>query len=351
MPHRERGFARAFASLYLRRFSLVPQWMRPALAELRKLGDSQFDSIAMIDETLRWQGVGEGELDETVVGSLLSLRGWAGMIWQMESAVPFLANPVPLGTLSEYLAIRMLLERHAIADVGRRHFGCTDCKSILVRAEQSMPGLHQQTLNQRTFTIFQLAQACGWTPEQLLGMSDQQWACLVREIEEFSSLERRRILHAAYERHYAVSALDAIAIHASRRKRWLDQHSDGKQVDYLAVFCIDDREESFRRHLEEIDPACQTASAAGFFAVAMYYQGADHADYAQISSRRSITFARNRCSRRSTITDDEPKGVVKLECFRIKSTRARGRCWAVGLLEYSVQLRPFPWWLESLRLV
>ena len=186
-------------------------------------------------------------------------------------------KPAPVGSLDEYLAIRLILERHAIAEVGRRQFGTSDLQQIHALAERQSPRSHGPTVEQRTYTVFQLAQAGGWTPEQLISMSQPQWACLIREIESFSSLERRRVLHAAYERHYRVATLDAVIIH-SQRRRELNRRS-GKKPAFIAIFCIDDREESFRRHLEEVDPECETASAAGFYAVAMYYQGADHAHY------------------------------------------------------------------------
>lgn len=41
---------------------------------------------------------------------------------------------------------------------------------------------------------------------------------------------------------------------------------------FQAMFCIDDRECSFRRYLEEYEPACQTFGTPGFFGVEFYYQ-------------------------------------------------------------------------------
>ena len=123
--------------------------------------------------------------------------------------------------------------------------------------------------------MFQLAEVGAWTPEQLFNLTTAQWNCLLEEIESFPAIQRRRIWHLAYERRYRIATLDAVAIHARRRK----ELRRDTQPAYAAIFCIDDREESFRRHLEEVDPECETASAAGFFAVAMYYQGADHAHY------------------------------------------------------------------------
>jgi uncharacterized protein YbcC (UPF0753/DUF2309 family) len=51
----------------------------------------------------------------------------------------------------------------------------------------------------------------------------------------------------------------------------------GRKIDksFQAVFCIDDRECSIRRHLEDLDNNCETFGTPGFFGVAFYYQPED----------------------------------------------------------------------------
>ncbi|TWU21565.1 hypothetical protein Pla52o_37520 [Novipirellula galeiformis] len=282
LPHRDEGFARAFAKLYLHRMTVKASWMEGIVDELQAILDGPFDPLASIAKSLETLGVEPSDFDSKIGLTLLALKGWAGMIWQVESGAPWLPNHTPAGTLNEYLAIRLMLERYAIAEVGHQQFGTRDLPQIHKLAEQHSPHRHGASMEQRTYTVFQLAQVSGWTPQQLIDMSDPQWKCLVEEIEAFSSLERRRILHGAYERHYQVAALNAIAVHTQRRRelnRREKNRRNGKRPSFVAIFCIDDREESFRRHLEEVDPECETASAAGFFAVAMYYQGADHAHF------------------------------------------------------------------------
>lgn len=98
-----------------------------------------------------------------------------------------------------------------------------------------------------------------------------EWSRLIEEIETFSSLKRRRIYHLAFERRYRNQTLDAFAAHAACAR-------PPAGVPALQVCCcIDEREESFRRHLEEVAPQCETFGFAGFFAVAMYYRGAGDA--------------------------------------------------------------------------
>jgi uncharacterized protein YbcC (UPF0753/DUF2309 family) len=136
----------------------------------------------------------------------------------------------------------------------------------------------RQTVDQRAFILFQVAQLLGWSPNELESLSATEWQSLMDEISHCGTMERRRLLHLAYERHYRNEALDAIASQPAPVAAAVPTKAS-RPISFQVITCIDDREESFRRILEEIDPAIETFGAAGFFSVPMYFRSSSDAHY------------------------------------------------------------------------
>ena len=274
LPNRELGLLKSFCELYRQGGGPPNRWQQGLSEELARISDSNIDPLALVLESLNQLGVPEKEWDDFVAASLLALKGWAGMIWQMESRSDRVPHPVPPGSLIEFLAVRLVLERFALARIAREelHFNGS-LQQLREYAREHIANRDKPTGSQRAFLIFQLAQLLDWSPAELHELSRKQWAALVAEVESFNSLERRRLFHQAFERRIYTQALDALSVYGKR------ESSPVKAPRFQTVFCIDAREESYRRHIEEISPDAETYAAAGFFGVAMYYRGAADAHF------------------------------------------------------------------------
>lgn len=272
LPNRDQGFYESFLALYSTKSSMVDRWLKGLPEELSTLRYEKVSPEMSIEASMEELGIEESDREEFITQSLLALGGWAGMIWQLESGVDWVVHSIPPGSLTGMLAVQLILEKHAIRNLGAERFdACDSISSILHAAQNSLNEPAQLNCEREAFLVFQVAQMLGWTPFELQQLSESEWKQLVNEVVGFSSLERRRTFHEAYEHKYRQATLNAFAIHSERRQAALDQRES--RPSFQIVTCIDDREESFRRHLEEVQPACETFGAAGFFAVAMYYRG------------------------------------------------------------------------------
>ena len=269
LPDRKKGFLHSFCSLYRRPGD--PAGLRGLAGELARLQDSRATPIEVAADSLAALGVAEGEWGEYLSRVLLALRGWGGIIRQVEQRPDRAAVPVPTGSLVEFVAARLVLDRVALANAASEQLGYVGPLAGLrdrLRWECKPPA--PPGAEERAFPLFRLAQVMGWTPEELNQLSPDQWRELVAEVEAFDGVERRRVFHLAFEARFNAQSLDALALHAPRTV---------KNPRFQAVVCLDEREESFRRHLEEVAPDCETFGVAGFFAVPMYYRGASEAHY------------------------------------------------------------------------
>lgn len=277
LPHREEGFFRCFSQLYQQSGGPPDRWMRSLAEELRRIEDSGLSPLQCLQESLDLLGVRETEHERFLTASLLALRGWAGMIHQMEARPDRVPRSAPEGTLIEFLAVRLILERLALTQVAEETLYYRGPLSGLKHAARHLiPRIHATTSDERAFLVFQIAQVLGWTPQALLKLTRADWSTLLRELETFNELERRKVFHVAFEQNFWKRALDALSVHTRVPARRV------QKPGFQAVFCIDAREESFRRHLQEVAPDTETFGAAGFFVVPIYYRGVAEAHFSTL---------------------------------------------------------------------
>ena len=131
----------------------------------------------------------------------------------------------------------------------------------------AQPGTH--AVHGSAWRLFRLAQHLGLAGSELRALALTELESLLAPLDELPATLRGALWQCAYEHHYRDALINALA---NNHGRWAGR---AQRPQAQIVFCIDDREEGFRRHLEELNPHIETLGAAGFFGVAMNWRGMD----------------------------------------------------------------------------
>lgn len=268
--------------------------------------------LAIIRSELMRIGIARENWGAYLRSLALEIPGWSGMVnWRAQH--PDYADQTTAVALADYLAVRLVLEHLHCRQVTREHWNIEaslpelrgyfnhNLPELLVRfyAWQARLPEHLQMLassllsgigdevsaeqwHQLAHMIMTWKLAAGSTLpvrmdiyqvvwrvfvlSQHLGLAAQQLEQLTREqIGQISLLmqalddpnTRGYLWLRAYEHHYRVSVFNALInpIQLSLQSQPLAQ----------ILFCMDDREEAIRRHLEEIEPRFVTFGVAGVF--------------------------------------------------------------------------------------
>ncbi len=284
MPGRDRGLLAAAAELVGHGGGPLEAWARPLPARLRRIAASggpglppESFALDVIAAELTALGIPRPAWPDHLARTMVALRGWAAMVRQFEIR-PDRAPVVQLpARLADFLALRLVLDRAATEWALRNrgfpvttHDGAeSGLGAAWVELQDRFPPRRGPGALARAFLLHQVSQLVGLTAADVLALDENELLGLEHAIAACDAVARRRLFHLAYERRHAIEVLDALAAQAPAAV------PPGSRARVQAVFCIDDRCESFRRYLEEADPAIETFGAAGFFALPMYYRGID----------------------------------------------------------------------------
>jgi len=265
MPGRDLGIHGCFLEIYGSSLAAhCGRWARTLPGLVADDHTAQRSAVDSIAHSLAQLGVSDDEFEDYLSGELLALRGWAGIVRQIEERPDRVPARDLTVTLRGYLAVRLLFERAALDEAARQLSFGGPVSALRPWLRNQLPAALPPTSMERAWPLFHVAQLSGLDPSIVEQWTPRHVGELESELRRLDGVRCRRILHQAFERAIRYRLYDALVHHTSQSP---------PSIAFQAIFCIDEREESFRRHLEEVEPACETLSTAGFFNVAMYHEG------------------------------------------------------------------------------
>ena len=120
--------------------------------------------------------------------------------------------------------------------------------------------------------LFHASQHFNLTAEQVTALDETEVSALLNILDALDDPDTSGYLWLqAYEHNYKTHIYSAL-IENHAKGRWPDRKT---RPDAQLIFCMDDREESIRRYLEEIAPNYETIGAAGVFGLPNNFKSLD----------------------------------------------------------------------------
>ncbi|MCK5725348.1 MAG: DUF2309 domain-containing protein [Thiotrichaceae bacterium] len=142
-----------------------------------------------------------------------------------------------------------------------------------------LQGHEHYTVHQHAWPLFQSMQILGLDAERVAAFSEKQ----IQSYFDISAMLDENTMGflwlKAYEHHYREQFFNAISRNTARGTWKHRYHRPDAQI----LFCMDDREEGVRRHLEALNPAIETLGTAAHFNVPHRWKGLDDNESIQLT--------------------------------------------------------------------
>ena len=192
--------------LFSRAGGVFPRYLVGLDDEFQRQERLSFSATDAVLDYLDSQFFREAEWPEILQTEFLALPGWAGLMHRLEEDPALAPHEILPCSLMDFLAVRLTMARVA----SRR--GAAEAMP-----EESPLKTQEKRRLSRTARVYDAARVLRLSAGEVDMLSESEWAAFVSEVKAFNGLERRRILHLAYERAHEREILRGLASHRKYR--------------------------------------------------------------------------------------------------------------------------------------
>lgn len=254
-PFMDNGFWSFFVFDITTQKNFMSGWRKDLLQKVQNYEKRSPEEI--IKAELTKKNIPEESWESYLLDILFDLKGWSGMVNKLEQEPWQATVKSPSIKLVDYIAALVLMESAMDSYHAEAH--SIDLSIIHGRMEKI-----ELRPFQLSIALYQITESFKLSDRWMREISSDTLIKLIDEIDSSEFRDRVRLWHEAYEHHFHREAIEALSLHAKT------PHAEFKPYAQL-FFCIDDREESIRRHLEEIDHNVETFGVVGFFNIDMKF--------------------------------------------------------------------------------
>lgn len=253
MEGREQGVWACFRRHFHAAYFLEHRLARAISQELKTLPDQ--DVAGLIGYYCQRLGLPEGARKTYLLAMALRLRGWASLFNQLAHEPEQILDDT-VYQLQDFLLIKLVVEFVVCKEKGLSFA----YRELQAYAEQERDREQADTQSELLFLALHYLEQRDMPVESL---EPQR----LRELSYLTRSSRLRLYQNALEQTYAEQQLQILEAGMAQPSA---PESSGT-FDYIT--CLDDREESLRRHLEALEPTCRTFGVAGHFGLNMHFRG------------------------------------------------------------------------------
>lgn len=259
-PFTQEGFWKFLAYDLEQTGSFLSGWQKVFAQKVKAAAESNPGDVIL--QELKSMNIPEERWESYLLDILFDLRGWAGMVNKLELEPWQATVKAPNIQLAEFIAAVLLVESSVDT-----FFSTTYSLDInLIRGRKD-----EVTLSgfQLSLGLYQITKAMKLDVRWVQKLKVPDVLALIDGVDSAENTHHIRLWHEAFEHHYHRQAIQALM----RRKLSLPAPT---KASAQILFCIDDREESLRRHVEEVNPSLKTFGVVGFFGIDMKFSTFKH---------------------------------------------------------------------------